>query len=273
MKYAIISTAALIAVFGLSFLIFGLVRKKLKNKPPMPLHILICAGTAVLVLGISGFVYLNIHYPAQKEAVEVFSGSNDPTVTKTESGYMIDGSGKDTALIFYPGAKVDSEAYLPLMKKIADGGIDCFLLSPPMRMAIFDPNAADKIIDNYNYKTWILSGHSMGGLTAAGYASGHEKADGVVLLAAYPTSPLPDQTTLLSVYGTEDKVLERSVYEDSKKYFPNGYKELVIDGGNHAQFGNYGEQSGDGKAQISREEQQTQTARAVLEFADSIKSK
>ena len=273
MKYAIISTAALIAVFGLSFLIFGLVRKKLKNKPPMAVHILISTGTAILVLGISGFIYLNIHYPAQEEAVAVFAGSNNPKVTKIDGGYMIDGSGNDTALIFYPGAKVDSEAYLPLMKKIADGGIDCFLLSPPMRLAILDPNGADRIIENYNYKTWILSGHSMGGLTASGYASGHEKVDGVVLLAAYPNSPLPGSTALLSVYGTEDKVLERPVYEENKKYFPNGYKEKVIDGGNHAQFGSYGEQSGDGEAKISRDEQQAQTARAVLECAGGIKLK
>ena len=34
-----------------------------------------------------------------------------------------------------------------------------------------------------------------------------------------------------------------------------------MEGGNHSQFGNYGEQKGDGKATISAEEQQRQTVK------------
>ncbi|MBQ9680167.1 MAG: alpha/beta hydrolase [Ruminococcus sp.] len=180
---------------------------------------------------------------------------------------MIDGEGEDTALVFYPGAKVDSEAYLPLMKKLAENGIDCFLLKAPMRIAIFDMNAAERIIDKYDYQTWLLSGHSMGGIAAAGCAAENsDVVDGVVLLASYPNNVLGDDISLLSIYGTEDMVLGRDAYEKAKSNYPSNSQEVVITGGNHAQFGNYGRQSGDGEATITREEQQEKTVAAILDF-------
>ncbi len=236
----------------------------------MALHILISLCAAIIVTGAAGFAYLSIYTPADDTAVEAFAKSDGAKVTKFDGGYFVDGAGDNTALVFYPGAKIDSKAYLPLMKKLADGGVDCFLLDMPMHMAIFDMNAADKITDNYKYDTLIVSGHSMGGVAAAKYAADHDNVDGVVLLASYPTSQLPEPTALLSIYGTEDKVLELKAYEESKKYFPSNSKEVVIEGGNHAQFGNYGEQAGDGTAAISREEQQSQTAKAILEFTKKI---
>ena len=139
-------------------------------------------------------------------------------------------------------------------------------------MPIFDSNAADKIIGKYDYDTFLLGGHSMGGLVASGYAAQHSDAvDGVVLLAAYPTEKISDSVGLLSVYGTDDKVLDRGAYESAKRYFPDGYTEKIINGGNHAQFGNYGAQSGDGEATITAQEQQTQTVFAIIQFAEEIK--
>ena len=271
MKYVIISIAAIAIVFGLSLLITGLIRKKLKKKPPMLLHVLIGIGAGLAVFCLAAFIFLNIHYSGQEEALTVLSNPSGASVIDIDGGYLLDGPGEDTALIFYPGAKVDTEAYLPLMKQIADNGVDCFLLDMPMRMAILDKNAADKIVDCYNYEHWIVGGHSMGGMIAAGYAADNPNTvDGVVLLAAYPTQELSDSIRLLSVYGTEDGVLNRDAYEDAKKYFPQEYTEKIIDGGNHAGFGNYGVQSGDGKAAIMANEQQSQTTFAITEFAKSI---
>ena len=150
MKYILISAAAVIIVFGLSFLITGIIRKRLKKKPPMALHILISLCAAIIVIGAACFAYLSIYTPAQDVTVEAFANSGGAKVSKIDGGYFVDGSGNDKALVFYPGAKIDSKAYLPLMKKLADGGIDCFLLEVPMHMAIFDMNAADRITDNYS---------------------------------------------------------------------------------------------------------------------------
>ena len=68
MKYVIISIVAIAAVFGLSFLIAGLIRRKLKRKPPMWGHILISIGSGVAALGIAFLIFANIHYPADAEA-------------------------------------------------------------------------------------------------------------------------------------------------------------------------------------------------------------
>ena len=233
----------------------------------MAVHILICTGTSVALLVAAAAVFLSIYYPADEEAQAVLSDTSGAAVSVIDGGYMLDGKGSDTALIFYPGAKVQTEAYLPILKRIADGGIDCFLLEAPMRLAILDTGAADKVTSHYSYDTWLVSGHSMGGIAAADYASKHSDIiDAVVLLAAYPNKKLPDSLSLYTIYGSEDIVLDLDAYKQAKENAPSVYREFVITGGNHAQFGNYGEQSGDGKATISRDEQQAQTTDIILDL-------
>lgn len=46
------------------------------------------------------------------------------------------------------------------------------------------------------------------------------------------------------------------------------FEEVIIEGGCHAYFGMYGEQDGDGKANISDEEQIEITAEAILKFVN-----
>ena len=71
---------------------------------------------------------------------------------------------------------------------------------------------------------------------------------------------------MLSVYGSEDGVLDMEKYEEAKDLLPEEHTEVIIAGGNHAQFGNYGEQDGDGIATISADEQQDATTNAIIEF-------
>lgn len=266
MKYMLLTAAALVVVFGLSFLIAGLIRRKMKTKIALGWHVLISIGAGCLVLAGAAAVYVNIHYAAQEDALAVLHETGDVTVTEENGGYFIDGKGDSAALVFYPGAKVDAEAYLPLLRQLAENGTDCFLTKPPLRMALLDSNAAQRFMDAHDYAHWLVSGHSMGGVAAASFAAAHaDEVDGVVLLAAYPNSALSDDTFLLSVYGTNDKVLNRAAYDDAEKNRPSDATEVILDGGNHAFFGNYGAQSGDGEAAITREEQQKQTVNAILE--------
>ncbi len=196
------------------------------------------------------------------------------SVTEMPEGLYLDGPGNETALIFYPGAKVEYTAYLPLLSELADQGIDCFLVKMPCNLAIFGQNKAKKIMDSYEYDHWYLSGHSLGGAMAASYASGHlESLNGLVLLAAYPTKSLKsDYFSVLSLYGSEDGVLNMEKVEEGNSYMPADYAEICIEGGNHAQFGNYGEQKGDHAAGISREEQQAQTVEAILNMMEAHKN-
>jgi hypothetical protein len=110
--------------------------------------------------------------------------------------------------------------------------------------------------------TWLLAGHSLGGVAASDYLSRHESEyDGIILLGAYAAADLSDYEGIVAlVYGSNDGVMNRAKYEEAKSNLPGNIQEMVIEGGNHASFGNYGDQSGDGAARITRDEQQDQVA-------------
>ena len=154
---------------------------------------------------------------------------------------------------------MEAEAYLPLLEQIRQTGVTCILVHMPFRMAIFDANAAEDVMEQFpEYQHWYMAGHSMGGAMASQFAASHpDEVDGLILLGAYIYGDYPPEKTL-TVYGS----LNQSV-EDHIDYTEN---VVEIEGGNHAQFGNYGPQKGDLPATISAEEQQARTVAAIEEF-------
>ncbi|MDO4484232.1 MAG: alpha/beta hydrolase [Clostridia bacterium] len=229
--------------------------KKLKK-------ILLIALAAVLALVIGFFVFLMIPRHAENPA-QAAASTEAVAVSAMGDDYFFDGPGEDALLIFYPGAPVDALAYGPLLKKIAAGGIDCYAVQMPMNMAILGQDRADDIISRMPYSRYLIGGHSMGGLAAAGYAGKHpDQVSGVVLLAAYPGNEVTQP--VLSVYGTEDGVLNPGRLEKGRGLVRDAYEEHCIPGANHANFGNYGTQFRDGTAAISADEQQQITADYIL---------
>ncbi len=228
---------------------------------------------AVLAVGIlcaGCFLYCNDYYRASEEVNEYFEKDGTVSVNDIDSGLYLDGPGNENALIFYPGAKVEYTAYVPLMYELAENGIDVFIINMPCNLAIFGINKADDILSEYRYEHMYLGGHSLGGAMAALYAAENADSadlDGLILLAAYPTKSLAaSDLRVLTIYGSEDKVLNRDKIEEGRSLMPANAAETIIKGGNHAQFGCYGEQKGDGIASISAEEQWEQTAEAVVEM-------
>lgn len=221
-----------------------------------------------VILVASGFWYVNDYYRSEVSVEECQKRSEDVLITEIDTGLYLDGPGEDTAMIFYPGAKVEYTAYLPILCNLTEQGVDCFLVKMPCNLAIFGQNMAEKIMEKYDYSYWYLSGHSLGGAMAASYASGHlEELEGLVLMAGYPTKSLKsDDFFVLSLYGSEDGVLNIEKLEAGRAYMPEQYTEICIEGGNHALFGAYGEQEGDNPAAISHEEQQNQAVTAILEM-------
>ena len=225
----------------------------------------------ILLICIVGSVwYVNDYYRSDSTAAEYLNQKNDGNVTITEikDGLFLNGTGETDALIFYPGAKVEYTAYVPMLHQLAENGVDVFLIKMPCSLAFLGKNKATDIIESYQYDHWYLGGHSLGGAMAASYAADNaDKLNGLVLLAAYPTSSLKNSgLSVLSIYGSEDGVLNMEKVQQGRDYMPDTYTELSIKGGNHGQFGNYGIQKGDGKALITAEEQQKQTVEAILQM-------
>ncbi len=218
----------------------------------------------VLVLGFG--IYVSIYYHATGEAKQALVSDNAVRVSPTSFGWLFDGPSEEDCLIFYPGAKVEEKAYAPFLRLLAEKGMDVCLVRMPFRLAFFDSNAADRVRQMYAYSRWYIGGHSLGGAMAALYASDRgEGLTGVILLAAYPTRKLDDGLPVVCIYGSEDRVLNLSRLEQGRQYVSAHYTEKVVEGGNHAQIGNYGEQAGDGRALISRLAQQQATADIILQ--------
>ena len=228
---------------------------------------LVAGGIVFLILAILAgafFWYVSDYYRAEDVALEVMAQDNSITVqgnlTILSPSYPT-----DTAIIFYPGAKVEAEAYLPLLDQIRQIGVTCILVHMPFHMAIFDAGAAEEVIAQFpEVQHWYMAGHSMGGAMASKFATDHpDQVDGLILMGAYIYGDYPDEKAL-TIYGS----LNQSV-EDHIDYTEN---IVEIEGGNHAQFGNYGPQQGDLPATISAQEQQAQTVAAIEEFLRSADS-
>lgn len=229
-------------------------------------RITIIAAAVILVIAAAFFLYVSDYYRAA-DRDGALADTDLVRVSKTDFGYFFDGPGEDSAVIFYPGAKVEDLAYAELLKLVAAGGADCFLVHMPYNLAVLGANKADDVMAEYDYERWYLAGHSLGGAMAASYSEKNsERLDGLILLAAYSTKDLSGlELKTLSIYGSEDKVVNMAKIEEGRGLMPDAYEEFVIEGGNHAGFGNYGEQRGDGEAKLPADEQRALTAEKILE--------
>ena len=204
--------------------------------------------------------FINDYYKATSTAQKAMLGNEAVEVSEYETYYHFSLREEDArrGIIFYPGGKVEETAYAPLLLELTELGYEVYLVKMPARLAMFGTNRADAVIEaNPDVEEWIMAGHSLGGAIAASYsAQNDDKIDGLVLLAAYSMEDISDkEIDVFSIYGSEDGVLNMDNYEKYYENLPDDMVEIVIDGGNHAYFGHYGEQDGDGTATISRDEQ------------------
>lgn len=232
-----------------------------KSKKSILKKIFIGIFILLLALTVGFFVYLSDYYRADELATDLLQ--NDPSI-HLKSNHLVIRPVESTnrAIIYYPGAKVEYHAYLPLLKEISErSDIMIILVKMPFNMAIFDSDAADEIISSYpEVEHWFMAGHSMGGAMASAYASKNpNQVDGIILMGAYLYGSYPEEKTL-TIYGT----LNSSV-ADKIDYTSN---IVVIEGGNHAQFGNYGPQKGDPAASITDLKQQSITVDSVHDFLE-----
>ncbi len=180
-----------------------------------------------------------------------------------------------TGFIIYPGGRVDARAYAPAARAIAAQGTLVVIVPMPFNLAVTNAGAADRVIAAHpEIRHWAVGGHSLGGAMAANYVYTHPDAvQGLVLWAAYPAgnNSLADRSlAVTSIYATADGLATADKIDASRPLLPANTRYVAIQGGNHAGFGWYGPQGGDGQAAISRAEQQAQVVAATVEVLKAV---
>lgn len=178
---------------------------------------------------------------------------------------------KTTGVLFYPGGFVKPDAYLLALSPLAAAGYPVVILKMPFDLAFFDAEKGFTSLSSVpGVQKWAIGGHSLGGVAAAIAADKHRSAfAGIIFWASYPAkdndlsaADLP----ALSISASNDGLSTPAKVEAAAPYLPRGAVQVVITGGNHAQFADYGPQKGDGTASIDRRQQQNEATAAVLTF-------
>lgn len=248
----------------------------------------------VLVAGLFaafiGFKIYTSHYYVSDETMigTIQQEVMDEAVSfSDENGSVFIPHGQDikAVIVFYPGGRVEYTAYSGLLYKLAARGYVCLLPKMTDNLAFLSINAIEKFKSpNGEASTvedldWYLAGHSLGGVAACEYLSGlikeAESAEdpgmlkykGMILCASYTTSDFSDDDIrFLSILGSNDMVINKGNYEDSKSCWPEDSTEYTIEGGIHSFFGSYGIQAGDGVPSITNEQQLDITAETIDEW-------
>jgi pimeloyl-ACP methyl ester carboxylesterase len=236
--------------------------------------VLVALVVLAVVLAV-GFVWLNDLADPTPEASAALAPDEAVTVTRDGAIVFQPAEPATTGFIFYPGGRVAAEAYAPQMRDIAEAGYLAVITPMPFGLAVLAPDAADAVIaDHPEIDRWVIGGHSLGGAMAAQYAAENaDRIDGLALWAAYPaegTDLSGADIMAASISGSNDGLATPDEIQASAARLPADTTFVEIAGGNHAQFGWYGEQGGDGEATIAPAEQQDQTVAATLALLEAV---
>ncbi len=233
-------------------------------------------GTIVLVV-LAG--WSAIAYRADGSARAAIAGDDLVQVTRGDGHWKFAPRGVATSpargLLFFAGALVDPIAYAPMARDVATAGYPVLLVELPNRGAF---GAADgpEVIDRARAAMasvpeasgWVVAGHSKGAVVAARML--HEDASGIVALVLVGTTHPRDfslaasDVPMTKIVGDKDCIADLAKSERRRPLLPATTRWIVIEGGNHSQFGNYGFQPGDCRAGVDPERQRALTTEAIV---------
>ncbi|BCW65978.1 hypothetical protein NicSoilB4_07410 [Arthrobacter sp. NicSoilB4] len=234
----------------------------------------------VVALGlVAGLAWLNpfTYQPGGTagQAMET-TGTTQTTTTEDATTITLAPEGKASAgLVFYPGARVDARAYQDILRPLANAGYLVVILKVPLGIALLNTGQARGAMDRHpDITSWAVGGHSLGGVSAAGFASSNADVAGLLLFASYPAESMTDSSHLsvLSISGSNDGLTTPDKIAASKPLLPPATVYATVEGGVHAFFGDYGDQPGDGEPGISRQQAQQQIAAESVRFMDGLAS-
>ena len=229
---------------------------------------LIGITSIVLILLIAVTIYASTSYTALEASTTAINTLETSGITTTSGSRHITltVSNPKANIVFVPGGLVEPDSYLYLATALAVEGYNVTIFKPFFNLAIFTPNFASKYLDDSLDN--IVIGHSLGGVVASMFSSENELVDKVIFMGSYPIQDLNDKDVLI-ISAEHDIAMDEDSFNDSLSLVNDDTVQFMIDGGNHAQFGWYGPQKGDGEAEITTIEQQTIVINQILLFIES----
>ena len=227
---------------------------------------------AVLVFMGFGVQWLSYERQPLPEAVAALE--SDDMITVTREPWLTFSPNETvpiTGFIFYPGGRISHLGYSDLMRSISENGYLVVVPKMPLNIAFTAPNIADDIIAAHpEIKHWVIGGHSVGGTFAAQYTFKHpENIDGMAIWSSYPADSNDISTfdiPVVLMYGSREVGVTDERVGVRKHLLPADTSYIVIEGGDHHQFGSYALTNEEDLATVSREVQHEQILAAMLDL-------
>lgn len=230
-------------------------------------------AVVILVAGAALLWALNPLGPSVMAKAALESDAGMDIVETSDAWLFLPDENPQRGLVLYPGGRVDLRSYAPLAREIAEDGTAVAVVKAPLSLAILKQNAAEEVMADERLATvesWVVAGHSLGGVAAASFAADNpDRVGGLLLLASYATGDTDLSETSIEVTdvtGELDGVLNRQNWQQGRDRLPEDTVYFEIPGGNHAQFGDYGPQPGDRQASIEVGEQHAIVAAQVRDL-------
>lgn len=234
------------------------------------------AALASLGLAIVGFlIWANVLFLADREVVLEALDNPEVSISIVDEGVLIEptaASEPATGLVFVPGAKVEPIAYAGVLSEVVSAsGITVLITEPTLNLALFDQRPLDAFTSAAPEVTqWAVGGHSLGGVRACFLAETPEVV-ALVLFGSFCANDLSgSELAVLSLEGSNDQLTTQQQIEDALDLLPDDTVRVLMDGANHASFGDYGAQPGDGPLDTDRETVRATIAEEVATLVSTL---
>jgi hypothetical protein len=209
---------------------------------------------------------------------DTFANTDLVTVVTTDDQITFESisSKHPIEVIFFQGGLTDPKAYAPLCKQLAENGFTTHLIKMKWRMPQHDYKKVVSLFDLQKGK-YVIGGHSQGGKMAAQMV--YENPNlfaGLFLMGTSHPRDIDLSTQIipcLKLNGQYDGLASTKEVMDNKSKLPKDHNFVMIEGGNHSQFGYLGTLLMDNSAEISLAEQQKITLANLLTFLEDVKIK
>ncbi len=253
----------------------GVAADSARHRPPGRIRrrVRIAGLTALsaLALVVVGFlIWANTPYSADRAPVIEVWANGAVQVEYRDEGILMTPAGEadaTTGLVFVPGARVEAHAYMfQLSGVVEQHGVTVLITEPTLNLAFFDTRTLEQFTSAApEVDRWFVGGHSLGGVRACLMTPGAD-VEGLVLFGSYCANDLSDSgLTVLSIAGENDGLSTPATIEQNAGMLPAETRFVTIEGANHASFGDYGAQSGDGPRSITSEQMRAELTALLAE--------